>query len=99
MMPLEAFLSRHLLTVHGIVVALGLIVYVAVARAQPQLEQLQNGFGQPSAAPVPSRVSLMAPRPLGRPVAGAPRVPYGCGSAGASIRGVGHGVDVAVRGP
>ena len=36
MMPIEAFLSRHLLTVHGIVVAFGLIVYVAVARALPQ---------------------------------------------------------------
>ena len=35
-MALEAFLSRHLLTVHGIVVAFGLIVYVAVARALPQ---------------------------------------------------------------
>ena len=30
------FLSRHLLTLHGIVVALGLVVYVAVARSLPQ---------------------------------------------------------------
>src|SRR5450755_470909 len=35
-MTLEIFLSRYLLTVHGIVVALGLLVYVGVARALPQ---------------------------------------------------------------
>src|SRR5450755_1259891 len=35
-MTLEIFLSRYLLTLHGIVVALGLIVYVGVARALPQ---------------------------------------------------------------
>ena len=33
---LDVFLSRYLLTVHSIVVALGLVVYVAVARALPQ---------------------------------------------------------------
>jgi cardiolipin synthase A/B len=35
-MTLQEFLIRHLLTLHGIVVALGLIVYVGVARALPQ---------------------------------------------------------------
>jgi cardiolipin synthase A/B len=33
---LDIFFDRYLLTVHGIVVALGLIVYVGVARALPQ---------------------------------------------------------------
>jgi cardiolipin synthase A/B len=33
---LESFVLRHPLTLHGIVVALGLIVYVGVARALPQ---------------------------------------------------------------
>lgn len=35
-MTLDIFFDRYLLTVHGIVVALGLIVYVGVARALPQ---------------------------------------------------------------
>ena len=35
-MTLHEFLARYLLTLHGIVVALGLIVYVGVARALPQ---------------------------------------------------------------
>jgi cardiolipin synthase len=35
-MTLDIFFSRYLLTVHAIVVALGLIVYVGVARALPQ---------------------------------------------------------------
>ena len=35
-MTLDIFLSRYLLTVHALVVALGLIVYVGVARALPQ---------------------------------------------------------------
>ncbi|MGZ5277231.1 MAG: phospholipase D-like domain-containing protein [Caldimonas sp.] len=35
-MTLDIFLHRYLLTLHGIVVAIGLIVYVAVARALPQ---------------------------------------------------------------
>ena len=35
-MTLHEFLSRYLLTLHGIVVALGLFVYVTVARSLPQ---------------------------------------------------------------
>ena len=35
-MTLDIFFDRYLLTVHGIVVAIGLIVYVGVARALPQ---------------------------------------------------------------
>ena len=35
-MTLHEFLARYLLTLHGIVVALGLVVYVGVARALPQ---------------------------------------------------------------
>ena len=35
-MTLDIFFERYLLTLHGIVVALGLIVYVGVARALPQ---------------------------------------------------------------
>ena len=35
-MTLHEFLSRYLLTLHGIVVAFGLFVYVAVARSLPQ---------------------------------------------------------------
>ena len=35
-MTLVEFLSRHLLTLHGVFVAFGLIVYVAVARSLPQ---------------------------------------------------------------
>jgi cardiolipin synthase len=35
-MTLDIFFDRYLMTVHGIVVALGLIVYVAAARALPQ---------------------------------------------------------------
>jgi cardiolipin synthase len=35
-MTLHEFLARYLLTLHGIVVALGLIVYVGVSRALPQ---------------------------------------------------------------
>ena len=35
-MTLHEFLARYLLTLHGIVVALGLIVYVGIARALPQ---------------------------------------------------------------
>ena len=35
-MTLDIFFDRYLLTLHGIVVALGLVVYVGVARALPQ---------------------------------------------------------------
>ncbi len=35
-MTLEVFFSRHLLTLHGIVIAIGLLIYVGVARALPQ---------------------------------------------------------------
>jgi cardiolipin synthase len=35
-MTLHEFLARYLLTLHGILVALGLIVYVGIARALPQ---------------------------------------------------------------
>ena len=35
-MTLDIFFERYLLTLHAIVVALGLIVYVGVARALPQ---------------------------------------------------------------
>src|SRR5471030_1611500 len=35
-MTLDVFFSRYLLTVHGLVVAFGLIVYVGVSRSLPQ---------------------------------------------------------------
>src|SRR5829696_834735 len=35
-MTLDIFFDRYLITVHAIVVALGLIIYVGVARALPQ---------------------------------------------------------------
>ena len=35
-MTLDIFFDRYLITVHAIVVALGLILYVAAARALPQ---------------------------------------------------------------
>ena len=35
-MTLDIFFARYLLTLHAVVVALGLMVYVAVARSLPQ---------------------------------------------------------------
>jgi len=62
-MTLDIFFDRYLITVHAIVVALGLVLYVAAARALPQRRD-------PSAAvawvviPVPRRRSTTAsPRP------------------------------------